>query len=264
MASPKPTILFIHGGWHTPATYSKLTSALESAGYTVHLPPLPSVSPTRPPTANLATDTAIIRAYAEDLLAAGHTVLAIMHSYGGQVGTNALCGLSSAARAAQGLRGGIAHLMYVAAFALPEATCMIDKVREFGHEELLPLAFDFADDMSVVSRDAKTLLVGPVTAGDEAEAELEAYVGGLVRWNGQCMYDKIERCAWREDVGVTYVHCTRDMTVPFDYQKSMVEGMRAAGREVRTVEVETGHCPNFTKTAEVVRAVEGVVRKMGE
>jgi hypothetical protein len=45
------------------------------------------------------------------------------------------------------------------------------------------------------------------------------------------------------------------MTVPHDYQKSMVAAMRAAGCEVRTCEVDSGHCPNFSATTQVVEAV---------
>lgn len=54
---------------------------------------------------------------------------------------------------------------------------MIDGVKHFGHEQLMPLAFDFADDMSVVSRDAKTFLVGET---DLPAAEIENYLVSLV------------------------------------------------------------------------------------
>jgi len=79
-----------------------------------------------------------------------------------------------------------------------------------------------------------------------------------LRWNGKCMSQSIAKCAWRE-ISVTYIYTTNDMTVPFDYQKSMVESMKGEGREVDTVEVETGHCPNLTKTEDVVGVVDHVV-----
>ena len=71
---------------------------------------------------------------------------------------------------------------------------MVSKVKEFGHEHLLPLAFDFADDDSCVSRDPKTLLIGPGV--DDAETGL--YMITMVRWNGKSMYQPVTRCAWRE------------------------------------------------------------------
>ncbi|KAH4018687.1 hypothetical protein HBI13_135900 [Parastagonospora nodorum] len=180
----------------------------------------------------------------------GHIVAALMHSYGGQVGTNALHDLGQHDKPA-----GVTQLIYMTAFSLETGWSMIDKVEEFGHGDLVPLAFNFADDRTVVSRDPKTLLIGTNTL---PETEVNAYVNTLVRWNGQCMYDRIAKTAWR-NVPVSYIHTTQDMTVPFEYQKSMVEMMRKAGREVRTFEVEAGHCPNFTATSEIVKAVNTIL-----
>ena len=123
-----------------------------------------------------------------------------------------------------------------------------------GHEALMPIAFDFADDMTVLCRDPKVQLVGE---GVE-EQELEAYLATLVRWNGQGMYDGIKNCAWRE-IPVTYIYTTADMTVPLDYQKSMVALLEEQGRKVKTSELATGHCPNLTTTNELVAAINNVV-----
>lgn len=243
MNSAKPTIVIIGGAWHVPESYSKLTDALKDVGYEVHVPRLPSMNEARPPTANLETDTEAVRSFVQDLISNGHTIAVIMHSYGGQVGSNALCGLGIGTGSS-----GVSQLVYMTAFAQVPGRSMIDKVEEFGHGDLIPLAFDFADDKTVLSRDPKTLVVGTTTLpGDE----VDAYIGTMVRWNGQCMYDRISNSAWLE-IPTSYIFTTQDMTVPFDYQKSMVEGMKKAGREVRTFEVETGHCPNLSATAQVV------------
>lgn len=121
MAPTKPaTILIVHGAWHQPSSYDKLTAALRLAGYEVHIPKLTSVEGSSPPKGNLVTDTELIRSAAESLIEAGHTIVALLHSYGGQVGTNALYGLGSETRAKQGLTGGVSQLIYVCAFVLPE------------------------------------------------------------------------------------------------------------------------------------------------
>lgn len=254
MPSPKPTLLIVSGGWHVPESYSRLTKELEEAGYEVHVPRLPSMNEARPPTADLADDTALIRSYAQDLIRSGRQVAVIMHSYGGQVGTNALYGLGVGSRG-EHTSGGVSHLIYMAAFAQPEGWSMIDKVEEFNHSDLIPVAFDFADDKTVVSQDARRLLVSDTAL---SEGEVDAYVETLVRWNGKCMYDRVERAAWRE-IPVSYVMTKGDMTVPLEYQRSMVEGMRRAGREVGTFEVATGHCPGFTATGEVVEMIEKIL-----
>ncbi|KAH7303061.1 hypothetical protein B0I35DRAFT_517527 [Stachybotrys elegans] len=219
MATEKPAVVFIGGGWHTPATYGKLVKALESAGHEVHCPHHPSLK--------------------QKLVESGRRVVAVMHSYGGQVGTNALTGLGFDSRSKDGKSGG---------------GSMAGKVKDMGHEALMPIAFDFADDMTVLCRDPRGQLVG----ADADEAELESYVSTLVRWNGQSMYDAISKCAWRE-IPVTYVYTSSDMTVPLDYQKSMVSLLEEQGREVKTFELATGHCPNLTATDELVNIIGKVV-----
>ncbi|RYO91359.1 hypothetical protein DL763_005033 [Monosporascus cannonballus] len=76
----KPTIVIAHGDWHVPASYKRLATALESAGYEVHVLRLPSVNQARPPNADLSTDTEFMRSYVESLARAGHTVVALLHS----------------------------------------------------------------------------------------------------------------------------------------------------------------------------------------
>ena len=248
-----PTIVLIHGGWHTPVSYSKLISGLQATGLEVHCPLLPSMNGTRPPNADLYSDTTLVRGYVESLVAADRSVIAAMHSYGGQVGSNALTGLGTVSRAQQGKKGGVSHLIYMSGFALLEGGSMVSKVKEFGHEHLLPIAFDFAEDDGCVSRDPKTLLLGPGLS----DQETGDYLGTLVRWNGKCMYQPIQRCAWRE-IPVTYIMTTQDMTVPWDYQKDMVQKVKAADAVVDSLELATGHCANATMTQECVDVVTKV------
>lgn len=64
---------------------------------------------------------------------------------------------------------------------------MVGKVKEFGHEDLLPLAFNFAQDDSCVVRDPKTVLIG----ADVDDPGVEEYLASLVRCNGKSMYQTI-------------------------------------------------------------------------
>lgn len=107
-SSPSPpTILLIHGAWHHPSLYDPLCKSLQMLGFEVVCPRLPSCNGAVPPTKFLSDDVALIRATAQTLLGAGKHVVAIMHSYGGMVGTEALHGLP------------IQHLIYMAAFVPP-------------------------------------------------------------------------------------------------------------------------------------------------
>jgi pimeloyl-ACP methyl ester carboxylesterase len=120
----KPTIFIVHGGWHVPKSYKRLTGALESQGYEIHLPRLPSTNGSWPPNFDLYADSLLVRNYVGSLVTAGRTLVVIMHSYGGQVGTNALHGLGLEALRKRGLPGGISHLIYVTAYAVPEGSAI--------------------------------------------------------------------------------------------------------------------------------------------
>lgn len=254
--STKPTLLLVHGGWGVPNTYLKLTSALRAAGFEVHVPRHLSTNESRPPNADLTSDTDAIRSYATSLVEAGRTVAVLMHSYGGQVGTNALHGLSAKARAARGQQGGISHLIYMTAFALPEGKSMVDKVEEFGHLDRMPVAFGFDEDQSCVPNYPREGLVGEPYASELSGEDFKAFIDSLIRWNGKCMYMPIVNTpAWRDEVEVSYIYTAGDLTVPVDYQKSMVGLMEKEGKVVETVELQTGHSPGLTATDEVVHAV---------
>ncbi|KAJ4397569.1 hypothetical protein N0V93_001800 [Gnomoniopsis smithogilvyi] len=253
----KPTILIITGAFHVPEGYAKLTAALEEAGYEVHVPRLPSNNGKRPPNADLADDTALIRSYASSLIRAGRHVLVIAHSYGGQVCSNSLCGLSVDARAARGLKGGVSQLIYMTAGAMVEGKSMITWVEKFGHMDLMPVVFSFADneDGSGIIRDARLAFVGSYP--DEMEAEVDEYVKTLVYYNGKSMHDKIDHASWRE-IPVAYILTKNDVVLPLDYQKAWVEEMESAGRHVQTFELDTAHAPHLTATEDVV----GIVNKV--
>ncbi|OGM40179.1 hypothetical protein ABOM_010985 [Aspergillus bombycis] len=257
MPNSSPAIVLLHGAFHTPVHYAEFTAALRSKGHKVHVPRLPSMNGARPPNADLYSDTEFVRSYVESLVEAGREVVVFMHSYGGLVGTNALVGLGAETRTQQGRPGGVVLFIFLSAFAVREKTSMMSIVRLFGHEDLMPLAFDIAEDGSTTSHDPKALIIGP---GRSAE-ETDAYIAAMQRWNGKAMYQDAERCAWRE-IPVVYIYATEDLTVPMDYQKWFVEKMREEGREVETFAVETGHCPTFTKFEETAKIVDAAVRRL--
>ncbi|KAJ5714571.1 Alpha/beta hydrolase fold-1 [Penicillium malachiteum] len=244
MATSKPELVIVCGAWHVPANYDKLRSHRP-------VPHLPTVNCSRPPTADMYTDSDLIPKIVTDLSDAGRSVAVLMHSYGGTVGTNGLADLGFETRKKQGLPGGVTRLIYLSASAHLEGESMMDIVEEFGQTNLIPLAFDFADDQTCISRHPRDLLVGPGLSDED----LESYVKLLVRWNGKGMYQTLKHCAWRK-IPVTYILTTKDMTVPLDYQKRMVLTMEAEGCEIQQFTLESGHCANITHVEEVAKIVD--------
>ncbi|XDG05474.1 hypothetical protein ABKA04_005089 [Annulohypoxylon sp. FPYF3050] len=203
MASKKPTVVIVHGAWHVPECYDKLVATLQSADYEVYVPHLSSTNGTRPPDGDLVTDTALVRSHVKSLVDAGHTVIALLHSYGGQVGTNALHGLSYQARMNKGLTGGVSHLIYICAFILPEGWSTLDQGRSRGIEivKATQLKLIFDNEGYCTMADPRGQLINNVK--DDAEAV--AYISKLVPWSAKCMTQPLTHCAWK-DIPVTYIH----------------------------------------------------------
>ncbi|CAN8099386.1 unnamed protein product [Discula destructiva] len=101
----------------------------------------------RPPNANFIDDCQLIRGYTENLASAGRTVVARGHSWGAHVMSNSVYGLGREARAAEGKKGGVSHLVYMAGYALPEGLCTWNKFKEFGDLSQVAVNFDQAERM---------------------------------------------------------------------------------------------------------------------
>ncbi|GMG23517.1 unnamed protein product [Aspergillus oryzae] len=108
----RPTILVIHGAWHHPEFYAPFCRAFEDLGYEAVCPRLLTCNNDVPPTKTLADDVALIRQTAQSLIDDGKSVVAVMHSYGGIVGTDALDGLA------------IKRLIYMTAFIPPSGNSL--------------------------------------------------------------------------------------------------------------------------------------------
>lgn len=116
MLDTKPTILIVHGAWHHPAYFSSVTSLLKAQGYDAICPHLPTCNNDETPQSTPADDVALVRDTALALVDEGRDVVALMHSYGGVIGTDALYDLSTTQRAQSGLKGGLLRLIYMCAF----------------------------------------------------------------------------------------------------------------------------------------------------
>src|SRR6202035_5500090 len=94
-ASPKPTIVLVHGGWADGSSWNHVISILQWEGYTVDEPPHPL--------RGLASDSAYVASYLKTI---SGPIILVGHSYGGAVITNAATG-----------NANVKGLVYVDAFA---------------------------------------------------------------------------------------------------------------------------------------------------
>lgn len=126
MANPKPHLVFLHGAWHSPTYFAKITSLLQDHFYVVHTRQLPGVGdpPLWTPPTDLSQDIAAARSLVDDAIADGNDVIVICHSWGGIVAGNALEGYDKKEREKKGLKGGVVKVGYMCAFMVDEGASL--------------------------------------------------------------------------------------------------------------------------------------------
>ena len=116
MSSPeKPTILLVHGAWHSSSIWGPLRELLTSHSYPSVAVDLPS--PGSAPPCDLQDDVAVVReALMKLIVDEGKEVVLVMHSYGGVVGGASTEGLEKAYREKLEQKGGIVACVFILVF----------------------------------------------------------------------------------------------------------------------------------------------------
>ena len=113
----KPTVVLVHGAFHTPDCWDLVTAQLRQYQYPFRTVKLLSAG------GNLATtvadDAAEIRKTTSELVASGKDVILVLHSYSGIPGTESAKGLLKKDLEAEQKLGGITSLVYISAFLIP-------------------------------------------------------------------------------------------------------------------------------------------------
>lgn len=246
MSVQKPAVLLAHGSWHVPAHYQDFLNLLNARGYKTVAPTLPSCRgrpfPDSPPEADIAA----IREAATALVNEGHEIIAIGHSHGGLVVTEALSGLGVKERKANGQRGGVRWLLYVAAFLLGEGrTCEMDApveavqfCRYEGDEKVMSPGFDMGDIMYP----------------DLPIEQRERWLSMTVPNPKASSFYQLKQFAYRE-IDAAFVFCELDTAFPYPAQKATVEGFASEGILFETENLPSGHFPSLSipdKLADIV------------
>ncbi|ROW14958.1 hypothetical protein VPNG_03303 [Cytospora leucostoma] len=246
MPSTKPVLVLVPGAWTPPQSYHKLVSLLEGAPYnfTVHVPALASNNGAQAPN-TFEADVAGVRAAIEPLVAgAGEDVILLLHSYGGAVGSSAAAGLSRKERAAQGLPGGVAHLVYISAYLLAGGQSPWDVLVLGGGDTPERRALvDIREDGTWLPKDAVWGLYHDLEPEDQEEQRAGIRPHFLSALLGKATYE-----AWR-DVPSTYVYTTEDR---WDI---CLANAKKAGVHVDVVKFSSAHAPYIKHREEIAELV---------
>ncbi|KAK2784799.1 hypothetical protein FQN52_008884 [Onygenales sp. PD_12] len=93
MTTPKPTLILVHGAYHSPATYDPILPLLHAAGYRTTTVTLPSIGSSPGHTDNLADVEAARKVISAVVVELGHEAVVVSHSYGGVIASEAVQGL---------------------------------------------------------------------------------------------------------------------------------------------------------------------------
>lgn len=227
MVTPRPVVL-VHGAWHGGWCFAALQHALDELGVPSYAPDLPGHGASTAALTDLHGDARSITALLSQL---DTPAVLVGHSYGGGVITQAA-----------EWHGEVAHLVYLAAFALLEGESIRGSLRNFPPEEIaLSAAMVPCDDGTTV---LDPVLGPPALYGDCAPAVVASAVA---RWSPQ-PHAAMTQAVTGSPLGripSTYVVCTRDLAVHPNHQRAM------AARCDHHLTIDCDHSPFLSRVHEV-------------
>ena len=237
MADPRPLVL-VHGAWHGAWCWASLQAELDRRGIASIAIDLPGHGSSVFPLGGLRHDADHLTATLDHLDL--EDAVLVGHSYGGAVITQAATG-----------RDDLAHLVYIAAFALDHTESVNGALRSFERREVaLAGAIQMADnDCTTLDADAAAeALYGSCPPGVIAAA--------LPRLSPQPIATMTEAIAGspRTSLPSTYLRCLQDEAVHPDHQAVM------AARCTDHVDIDTDHSPFISAVTEVADVLEQIAR----
>lgn len=107
----QPSIIFVHGAWHSAKRFDKVIALLKPLGYRCIAVSMPAVGrPPRRAVENLDEDIVAVRAAVVKELDAGNDVMVNCQSWGGIPASSALDGLSAKEREEDGKAGAVVKI----------------------------------------------------------------------------------------------------------------------------------------------------------
>ncbi|KIV77371.1 hypothetical protein PV11_09169 [Exophiala sideris] len=236
---PKPVIVFVPGAWHPPTCFRYVMDKLEAAGYETIGVSFASVGASKQ-LQDIGPDVEAIQNVVRPIVDQGRDVMLVVHSYGGVVGGESVRGLDKVSRAKEGKEGGITHLYYCCAFALPEGVSLMDALQQKN----LPWFRVSEDQQIVTAADPDKIFYNDVADPDEDIAMLKTH-------SYQTFHSKVTYAGWKY-VPSTYLLCEKDMAIPLHAQKAMVEN---SGVQWRVDTLDASHSPFLSMPDEMANSI---------
>lgn len=250
----KPTLVLVHGAYHSREHFEPLKTDLEGYGYECATVSLPSTqSPDLLP-ATLADDTAAIRDCVLAALDQGKDVVVVAHSYGGCPTNNALKDLDTISRKAAGASTSVLAIAFLCAMPQPAGTVLAKLMDpEKGIHDRRDEHFCW------VKEDP-----GPAHYfyNDLPESEAKGWSDLLRPMSWNALEGMTTHAAYL-DIPSSYLLCKKDNALPFPAQQGMVQMAIAAGAKISTETVDAGHSPFLSKVEETSAFIRKAANEPG-
>ena len=262
MTASKPQVVLLHGAWHSPVYFSKITALLQDHLYVVHAQQLSAVGvpPSWTPPENLVQDTAAARSLLDYAIGEGNDVIVICHSWGGTIAGSALVGYGKEERAKKGLKGGVVKVGYMCALIINEGISLYELV---GGE--YPPWYDIDVRYCDSSSNDTDRLQGPYTKVNDPgvmynglpEDEQTYWFSQLQSHSLATLHAPTLGASWKT-IPSSYLMCEQDRAIPVQVQETMVNAAKEEGASVDVTTLDTGHSPYLTKPKETVAWIRRV------
>lgn len=239
-AHPSPQqFLLVHGAWHGAWSWAGLQHELDRRGIPSHAIDLPGHGASAAPLGDVRDDADAVVAALDAL---GPDTILVGHSYGGAVITQAAA-----------LSDNVAHLVYIAAFALDDGESVNGFLRGAPRH-----AVELASVMRPDPEGTVTHL-DPEAAGDllypgVSAAQQHAMVARLSAQSISSMTTPISGSP-RSTIPSTYIRCGRDRAVHPEHQRIMAE------RCDTVIEIDTDHSPFIDDPARIADLLADIRRQ---
>ncbi|KAI1287889.1 alpha/beta-hydrolase [Xylaria venustula] len=259
--SSSPTLVFVHGSWHQPSCYSKITKILQGRhGLKCLSPALPST--TGSPDATFKDDIDVIREAISREVSAGTDVVVIAHSYGGMVGNSAIKGFArprdERPTAGQGISGSRDRLTSATGHVV--GLILIASGFTFtGLAFMDPFLGRPPPSWRVNSETGYAeIVVSPreMFYHDLPDDEADYWVSQLTTQSLKSLFEggEFAYAGWM-DVPSFYIGTIEDRGLPVAMQRMSVGMAREMGARVEHRELQTSHSPFLSRpqeTAEII------------
>ncbi|OPB36366.1 hypothetical protein A0O28_0054450 [Trichoderma guizhouense] len=252
-SSLKPHILIIPGAWYPASNLDTFIESLEAAGYSAEAFSLPSFNTSG---VSVQDDEDRVKVLLTSLIDNGKDVIILAHSYGGLVAAEVIAnpGLDKRAREAQGSKGGVVGIVYLAAIIPAEDEGILQLV---GGKWL-----EYIDDTKAETEGLLYTFNPTETFHHDCSAELASSVTETLMPHSElALKTASSAVGWKDkayDGRRAYIRCLQDKALPIGIQDHLI-----SRSEVEWVvkSLDSSHSPFLSMPGELTRVVEEIVEE---